>query len=99
MLGETIHITSQYLMNEEKPVVATSKAEALEAETTGLRRDLKTAMDVNNTSKEKIQALTSFTTYFSFFFFLFLGALHVLGLLNTLHSLDALHVLGLLNNL
>ena len=58
MLGETIHITSQFLMNEEKAVVATSKAEALEAEATGLTRDLITAMDVNSTSKEKIQALT-----------------------------------------
>ena len=94
-----MHITFEYLMNEEKAVVATSKAKALEAEASGLRKDLIAAMDVNNTSKEKIQALTSFTTYFSFFFFLFLGALHVLGLLNTLHSLDALHVLGLLNNL
>ena len=58
MLGETIHITSQFLMNEEKAMVATSKAEALEAEATGLTRDLITAMDVNSTSKEKIQALT-----------------------------------------
>jgi len=58
VLGETIHITSQFLMNEEKAMVATSKAEALEAEATGLTRDLITAMDVNSTSKEKIQALT-----------------------------------------
>ena len=53
-----MHITSQYLLNEEKAVVATSKVEVLEAEASGLRRDLIAAMDVNNTSKEKIQAMT-----------------------------------------
>jgi len=52
-----MHITSEYLMNEEKAVVATSKAKALEAKASGLR-DLIVAMAVNNTSKEKIQALT-----------------------------------------
>ena len=49
-----MHITFEYLMNEEKAVVATSKAKALEAEASGLRKDLIAAMDVNNTSKEKI---------------------------------------------
>ena len=39
-------------------MVATSKAKALEAEASGPRKDLIAAMDVNNTSKEKIQALT-----------------------------------------
>ncbi|XP_030936464.1 uncharacterized protein LOC115961667 [Quercus lobata] len=58
VLGETMHITSQYLLNEKKAVVATFKAEALKAEAFGLRRDLIMAMDVNNTSKENIQALT-----------------------------------------
>jgi len=53
-----MHITSQYLMSEEKAVVATSKAEALEAEASGLRKDLIEAMDANNLFKEKIQALT-----------------------------------------
>ena len=57
MLGETIHITSQYLANEEKAVVANSKVEALEAEASGLRRDLIAAMDANNTSKEQIKVL------------------------------------------
>ena len=50
-------MTSQYLMNEEKVVMATSKAEALEVEASGLRKDLIGVMDVNNKSKEKIQAL------------------------------------------
>ena len=52
-----MHITSQYLISEEKAVMATSKALALEVEASGLRKDLIAVMDVNNTSKEKIQAL------------------------------------------
>ena len=46
-----MHITSQYLMNEEKVMVATSKAKALEVEASGLRKDLIAAMDANNSSK------------------------------------------------
>ena len=53
-----MHITSQYLMSEEKTVVASSKAKALEAEAFSLKKDLIEAMDSNNLSKEKIQALT-----------------------------------------
>ena len=52
-----MHITSQCLANEEV-VVATSKVEVLEAKASGLRKDLITVMDANNTSKEKIQALS-----------------------------------------
>ena len=33
-----MHIISQYLENEEKVVMATSKAEALEVEASGLRK-------------------------------------------------------------
>ena len=40
-----MHITSQYLVSEEKAVMATSKVEALEAEALGLRKDLIVAMD------------------------------------------------------
>ena len=45
-----MHITSQYMASEEKAVMATSKAEvleaeALEAEASGLRKDLIVAMD------------------------------------------------------
>ena len=58
VLGETMHITSQYLMSEEKAVVASSKVKALEAEAFSLKKDLIEAMDSNNLSKEKIQALT-----------------------------------------
>ena len=53
-----MHITSQYLASEEKALVATSKVEALEAEASGLWKDLIAAMDAHNTSKEQIKALT-----------------------------------------
>ena len=53
-----MHITSQYLVSEEKTMMATSKVEALEAEASGLRKDLIMAMDDNNSSKEKIKTLT-----------------------------------------
>ena len=39
-------------------MVATSKVKALEVEASGLRKELIVAMDANNTSKEKIQALS-----------------------------------------
>ena len=58
VLGETMHITSQYLANEEKAVVATSKVEALEVEASGLQKDLIESMDAHNTSKEQVKALT-----------------------------------------
>ena len=53
-----MHITSQYLESEEKAVMAISKVEALEAEASGLRKDLIMAIDKNNSSKEKIKTLT-----------------------------------------
>ena len=53
-----MHIFSQYLASEEKAVMATSKVEAVEAEASGLRRDLIVAMDESNSSKEKIKDLT-----------------------------------------
>ena len=53
-----MHITTQYLANEEKAVVANSKVEALKAEASGLRKDLIAAMDSLNTSKGQIQVLT-----------------------------------------
>ena len=53
-----MHITTQYLANEEKAVVANSKVEALEAEASGLRNDLGAAMDALNTTKEQAKVLT-----------------------------------------
>ena len=57
VLGETMHITTQYLVNEEKAVVANSKVEALKTTASGLRNDLGAAMDALNASKEKTKAL------------------------------------------
>lgn len=53
-----MHITSWYLLNKEKAVVANSKVKALEAEGSHLRKDLIAAMNINNESKEKIKALS-----------------------------------------
>ena len=58
VLGETMHITTRYLANEEKVVVANSKVEALETEALGLRNDLGAAMDTLNASKEQTKVLT-----------------------------------------
>ena len=38
--------------------MATSKAEALEAEALGLQKDLIAAMDAHNTSKEQVKVMT-----------------------------------------
>ena len=53
-----IHLTTQFLANEEKAIMTTSKVEALEVEASGLRRDLIAAMDAHNTSKEQVTVLT-----------------------------------------
>ena len=53
-----MHITSQYLANEEKARVVTSKVEALEAEGSILRKELISAMNEGNATKEKVKALT-----------------------------------------
>ena len=53
-----MHITTQYLANEKKAVVANSKVEALEAEASGLRNDLGVAMDALIASKERTKILT-----------------------------------------
>ena len=58
VLGEIIHITSEYLANE-KAVVANSKMEALKAEGSHLRKDLIAVMDDSNVSREKIKALSN----------------------------------------
>ena len=53
-----MHLTAQFLSNEEKAVMAISKVEALEAEASGLRKELIAAMDAHNTSKEQVKVLT-----------------------------------------
>ena len=57
MLGETIHITSEYLSQEVKATSMGSKVKALEAENSKLRKDLISAMDKANTAKEKAKVL------------------------------------------
>ena len=57
MLGETIHITSEYLSQEAKAALVGSKMEALEAENLKLRKELISAMDEANTAKEKAKVL------------------------------------------
>ena len=54
-----IHISVEYLGQEEKVVVAGSKMEALETKAVKLRRELITAMDNANTGKEKAKALAN----------------------------------------
>ncbi|KAK9998102.1 hypothetical protein SO802_017705 [Lithocarpus litseifolius] len=58
VLGETIQITTEYLTYEEKAVVAGSKVEALEVERSKLRKELISAMDEGNATKEKVKAST-----------------------------------------
>ncbi|KAL0015669.1 hypothetical protein SO802_002738 [Lithocarpus litseifolius] len=58
VLGEMIHITSEYLSHEVKAMAAGSKVEALEAENSKLRRDLISAMDEANSAKEKAKTPT-----------------------------------------
>ena len=57
VLGETVHITIEYLTNEEKVVMANSKVDALEVENSKLSKELITAMDNRNQLKEQVKAL------------------------------------------
>ena len=59
MLGETIHIMSEYLSHEAKVALVGSKVEALEAKNAKLRREFIYAMDEANTAKEKAKALAN----------------------------------------
>ncbi|KAK9994170.1 hypothetical protein SO802_023873 [Lithocarpus litseifolius] len=58
VLGEAIHLTTEYLTSEEKVDMANSKVNALEAEGSTLRKELIATMDGGNQMKEKIKALT-----------------------------------------
>ena len=52
-----IHISTEYLGQEEKVMVVESKVEALEAEAVKLRKDLITTMDNASTAREKAMTL------------------------------------------
>ena len=55
-MGESIHITSEYLTQEAKVLFAVSRVEVLEAKNSKLK-DLIAAMDEANTVKEKAKVL------------------------------------------
>ena len=58
MLGESLHITTEYLTQEVKVASLTSKMEAMEAETSKLKQSLIESMGEANTLKEKVKALS-----------------------------------------
>ena len=58
MLGESLHITSDYLTQEAKVASLTSKMEAMEAETSTLKQNLIDSMGEAITLKEKVKALS-----------------------------------------
>ena len=59
MLGESLHITTEYLTKEAKVASLTSKLEAMEAETSKLKQSLIESMGEVNTLKEKVKAFSN----------------------------------------
>ena len=58
MLGESLHITFEYLTQEANAASFTSKKEAMEAETSTLKQNLIHSMGEATTLKEKVKALS-----------------------------------------
>ena len=58
VIGETIHITLEYLSQEARVSSTEAKAKGLEVELSKLRKDLIVAMDEANTTKEKAKVLS-----------------------------------------
>ena len=58
MLGESLHITSEYLTQEAKVASLTSKLEALEAENSTLKKNLIDSMGRATNLKEKVKTLS-----------------------------------------
>ena len=58
MLGESLHITSEYLTQEAKVASLTSRMEALELENSTLKKKLIDSMGKANTVKEKVKTLS-----------------------------------------
>ena len=58
MLGESLHITSEYLTQEAKVASVVSQLEALEVENSKLKRDPIAAMDEATVIKKKIKVLS-----------------------------------------
>ena len=59
MLGESLHITTEYLTQEAKVASMKFRMEALEAENSKLKKDLIVAMDEANTFKGKVKTLSN----------------------------------------
>ena len=58
MLGESLHLTSEYLASEAKVEYARTHASSLEAENSKLRKELIATMNDANLVKEKLRTLT-----------------------------------------
>ena len=58
MLGESLHITSEYLTQEAKVAFVMSRMEALEAKNSKLKKDLIVTIHEANTIKEKAKTLS-----------------------------------------
>ena len=58
MLGESLHLTSEYLASEAKVESAQSHVMTLEAENSKLKKELIVAMDDTNLAEEKLKTLT-----------------------------------------
>ena len=58
MLGESLHLTSEYLAQEAKVESVMSHVMTLEADNSKLKKDLIAAMNEANLAKEKVKTLT-----------------------------------------
>ena len=58
MLGESLHITSEYFTQEAKVASLTSRMKALESKNSTLKKKLINSIDEANTMKEKIKTLS-----------------------------------------
>ena len=58
VLGESLHITLEYLASEAKVEFTWSHASSVEAENSKLRKELIAAMNDANQAKEKLRTLT-----------------------------------------
>ena len=58
MLGESLHITYEYLTQKAKVASLTSRMKALELENSTLKKKLIDSMDEANTLKEKVKTLS-----------------------------------------
>ena len=58
MLGESLHLTSEYLASEAKVESARSHASSLEAENLKMKKELIAAINDANLAKEKLRAST-----------------------------------------